>query len=177
MTKTELRQLIRERKAACPPAERAALSQAVIAQLEKHPRWQAANTVLLYHSLPDEVDTHQLLHQWGTRKRILLPAVVGNDLQLRPYSNDQQLEEGAYHILEPATTGTCEEHEDIDLAIIPGMAFTRNGHRLGRGKGYYDRLLARWPKVYKIGICWPFQLVEEIPTEAHDICLDAIITA
>ena len=114
-----------------------------MAALEDHPAFKAAHTILLYHSLKDEVDTHNFIRKWSRYKRILLPAVV---------------------------------KDAIDLIIVPGVGFDRQGNRLGRGKGYYDRLLPRIPSAYKIGICFPFQLVEEIPAEPFDIRMDEIVT-
>ena len=123
----------------------------ILAALEAHPAFRAANTVLLYHSLNDEVDTHAFIQKWSSEKRILLPVVVGDDLELRIYT-------------------------DIDFIVVPGVAFDAKGNRLGRGKGYYDRLLPRIPSAYKAGICFPFQLVEEVPAESFDIRMDIIIT-
>ena len=152
----------------------------VLSALEAHPRWQAAHTVLLYHSLPDEVDTHAFIRRWSARKRILLPVVKGDDLELRLYTGDDRLTEGAFHIDEP--TGTAfTDYAAIDLAVIPGVAFDRRGNRLGRGKGYYDRLLPRIPTAYKLGLCFPFQvlnqILNQIPAEAHDIPMDEVLTA
>ncbi|MCF0205812.1 MAG: 5-formyltetrahydrofolate cyclo-ligase, partial [Bacteroidales bacterium] len=65
---------------------------------------------------------------------------------------------------------------DFDLIIVPGVAFDRNGNRLGRGRGYYDRFLCKYPKVEKIGICFDFQLLEEIPTEPTDIRMDKVVS-
>ena len=132
--------------------------------------------MLLYHSLPDEVDTHAFIRRWSARKRILLPVVKGDDLELRLYTGDDCLTEGAFHIDEP--TGTAfTDYAAIDLAVIPGVAFDRRGNRLGRGKGYYDRLLPRIPTAYKLGLCFPFQLLDQIPAEAHDIPMDEVLTA
>ncbi len=132
--------------------------------------------MLLYHSLPDEVDTHAFIRRWSARKRILLPVVKGDDLELRLYTGDDRLTEGAFHIDEP--TGTAfTDYAAIDLAVIPGVAFDRQGNRLGRGKGYYDRLLPRIPTAYKLGLCFPFQVLNQIPAEAHDIPMDEVLTA
>ena len=198
MTKQELRQEIRRRKAACSLEERAALSALVTARLLQHPHWTSAQTVLLYHSLPDEVNTHDLIRQaCAEGKRVLLPAVVGDDLELRelpqpsalspqPSALSPQspsLREGAFHILEP-TGPLFTDYDAIDLAVIPGVAFTPDGRRLGRGRGYYDRLLARLnihhsttgpACAYTIGLAFPFQLLEDIPTEPHDIKLNEIL--
>lgn len=131
--------------------------------------------MLLYHSLPDEVDTHGLVRRWSGQKRILLPVVKGEDLELKLYTGDNHLTQGAFRIDEP-TGPAFTDYAAIDLAVIPGVAFDRRGNRLGRGKGYYDRLLPRIPSAYKIGICFPFQLVEEIPAEPFDIRMDEIVT-
>ena len=66
------------------------------------------------------------------------------------------------------------DYNSIDIAIIPGLAFTQDGKRLGRGKGYYDRLLAQMPSVYKMGLCFPFQLVQDIPMNENDILMDEV---
>ena len=102
--------------------------------------------------------------------------VKGYDLELRLYTGDDRLTEGAFHIDEP--TGTAfTDYAAIDLAVIPGVAFDRRGNRLGRGKGYYDRLLPRIPTAYKLGLCFPFQVLNQIPAEAHDIPMDEVLTA
>lgn len=150
-------------------------SAEILAALEAHPAFRAATTVLLYHSLKDEVDTHEFIRKWSREKRILLPVVVGDDLELRLYTRPEDLKPGAYGIEEP-TGELFTDYADIDFIAVPGVAFDRNGNRLGRGKGYYDRLLPRIPSAYKAGICFPFQLVEEVPAEPFDIRMDEIIT-
>ena len=132
--------------------------------------------MLLYHSLPDEVDTHGLVRRWSGQKRILLPVVKGEDLELKLYTGDNHLTQGAFRIDEP-TGPAFTDYAAIDLAVIPGVAFDRRGNRLGRGKGYYDRLLPRIPTANTLGLCFPCQLVDQIPTEAHDIPMDEVLTA
>lgn len=163
-------------KAACSAEERANLSRKVMTKLKGTASWQQAHTVLLYHSLPDEVDTHALIAEAVAEgKRVLLPVVVGDDLELREYHPSTSMIEGAFHIQEP-TGAPFTDYASIDLAVVPGVAFTPEGHRLGRGRGYYDRLLSRLPKVFKIGVCWPFQLVEALPTEPHDLTMNAVVS-
>ena len=147
----------------------------ILAALEAHPAFRAADTVLLYHSLKDEVDTHEFIRKWSRLKRILLPVVVGDDLELRVYTGPDDLAIGAYGIEEP-TGSRFTDYAAIGFIAVPGVAFDRNGNRLGRGKGYYDRLLPRIPAAYKAGICFPYQLVEEVPAEPFDIRMDEIIT-
>jgi len=177
LTKPQLRKQIRALKSAYSKTELAALSAAAIRSLTESESWKNARTVLLYHSLPDEVDTHDLIRNAAASgKRVLLPVVVGDDLELRIYANDSDLALGAFNILEP-TGEVFTDLSTIDLAVIPGVAFTPDGRRLGRGRGYYDRLLSRIaPSTLLVGLCWPFQLVPEIPTAPHDISVNIVIT-
>ena len=93
---------------------------------------------------------------------------------VRRYSGKADLQEGAFGIMEPCGE-LFTDYEAIDVAIIPGMAFDRHGNRLGRGKGYYDRFLPLLPtRVFKIGVCFPFQLLDDIPMEEHDIKMDVV---
>jgi 5-formyltetrahydrofolate cyclo-ligase len=139
------------------------------------PQWLEAQTVLLYHSLPDEVCTHALIDSaLQQHKRVLLPVVVGEELELHQYTDHGALQEGAFHILEPQGP-TFTDYAAIDLAVIPGVAFTTDGKRLGRGKGYYDRLLPR-TTAHRIGLCFHFQLLDDIPTTNLDATMDEIVT-
>lgn len=150
-------------------------SAEILAALEGHPVFRAANTILLYHSLEDEVDTHAFIRKWSNEKRILLPKVVDDRLELKVYTGPNDMETGKYGIEEPVGE-TFTDYGSISLVVVPGVAFDPNGNRLGRGKGYYDRLLPDISAAYKIGICFPFQLVKEVPTGPYDICMDEIIT-
>lgn len=174
MEKKELRQLMREKKATCTPQELAAESERICRKILRHPLWKRARTVLLYHALPDEVSTRLLLEQ-GQDKCLLLPVVVGDDLELRQYTGAGNLRTGSFCISEP--TGpqlTPTFYHAIDLVIVPGMAFDAEGHRLGRGRGYYDRLLPRI-SAPKFGVCFPFQMVPRVPTEEHDCRMDRVV--
>ena len=147
-----------------------------LTKLSRHPRLADAHTVLLYSALPDEVPTLPLLNRLTTEgKTVLLPRVVSDtDMELRRYTGPNDLEPGAFGIMEP-TGELFTDYDLIDVAVVPGMAFDREGHRLGRGKGYYDRFLAQLPHIYKIGICFPFQLVDKVPADAHDMLMDEVV--
>lgn len=149
------------------------LSAKILINLENLAEFQVAKTVLLYHSLKDEVYTHDFIEKWAVKKRIILPVVVGDVLELRLYTSQNDLCIGAYGIAEP-TGQLFTDYDAIDLAVVPGVAFNRTGNRLGRGKGYYDKLLPGISAT-KVGICFPFQLIEEIPTEKFDICMNTVI--
>ncbi len=174
MQKSKLRIHIRSLKRLMTAEERMAQSEAVCRKVMLGERWQEARVVLLYHALPDEVDTALLLNQMTTRKRVLLPVVVGDVLELREF--DGRVEEGAFGILEPtAQSSLFTDFSLIDLIVVPGMAFDAQGHRLGRGKGYYDRLLCQCPRAYKMGVCFDYQLVDDVPSEPHDIRMDEVV--
>lgn len=173
MQKKELRKLIRQRKAEHTAEEKAEMSARICRQVLTDTHWAKANTVFLYHALTDEVDTTMLIDaamQEG--KTVLLPVIDGDDLRLKIHTGATQT--GSYSIQEPiGEEFTC--YKEIALAIVPGMAFDKNGNRLGRGRGFYDRTLPKLAEAYKIGLCFPFQLLESIPCEAYDIKMDAVL--
>lgn len=171
--KKQLRKCIAQEKKKYSDSTLKSLSEKVLITLEACPEFQKGHTILLYHSMKDEVQTHAFIEKWSRSKRIILPVVTGDELELRVYTGPQDLAIGSYGIAEP-TGAPFTDYETIDLAVIPGVAFDRYGHRLGRGKGYYDRLLPQIPAP-KVGICFPFQLIEEVPAEAFDFRMDTII--
>ncbi len=141
-----------------------------------------AKVVLAYYALPDEVSLKKMISSFvDVGKLVLLPEVVSEtDMILREYHSDSDLKVGAYDILEPRGK-VFSDYELIDLALVPGMAFDKNGNRLGRGKGYYDRFFSkvlekagRLP--YSIGVCFPFQLVDSVPTDKHDFSVDMVVS-
>lgn len=172
MNKAELRSQIRRLKRTFTRERLDGWSQAITSALLGDARLAAARRVLIYHPLPDEVDTTPLISRLQGTHEVILPVVSGQELVLRQY--DGRLTAGAYGILEPAGP-LLDDLSTVDLAIIPGMAFDTSGNRLGRGKGYYDRLLPRL-RCPKVGICFPFQLLAAVPHEAHDIPMDAVAT-
>ena len=175
LTKKELRAEIRRRKARYSREALDAFSAAIAERLLQHPRLTGTEgAVLLYHALPDEVDLNRLLTPQGTE--LLLPKVTGPDsMELRRYLSPEHLQTGAYGIQEP-TGPLFADYDRITTAIMPGMAFDREGHRLGRGKGYYDRLLPQLKRAYKIGVCFPFQyFTSPIPTTETDVAMDEVI--
>ena len=178
MTKEELRRSVRRLKQQYTPARLEELSQAVIARLR--PRLVEAQTSLAYYSLPDEVCTRQLIDELiADGKTVLLPKVLdAGRMELRRYTGPHDLTEGAYGIMEPVGE-PFTDYALIDIALIPGMAFDASGHRLGRGRGYYDRFLnSQWSMVngqWLIGLCFDFQKVPVLPSDDHDIPVDIVI--
>ena len=176
LTKSELRQEIRLQKRSRSLFELTEESAAITDRVINHPKVLAAKVLMLYHALPDEVDTHGMIERLqATGKTILLPKVTDDEnMQLRLYRGEEDLKEGAFHIMEPSGP-VFESLDAIDVAIVPGMSFDSENNRLGRGKGYYDRFLQKMPDIYKIGICYEFQKRPHIPADDFDVKMDEII--
>ena len=172
-TKPGLRSYIRIQKKRHTPEQLDEESVQIMEKLEMTPQFQKAQTVMLYSSLPDEVRTTAFIEKWRNRKRVILPTVVGDDIVPVELTPDTPFAVGDFNILEPQNRPYTGGY---DLIVVPGMAFDRTGNRLGRGKGYYDRFLSQHPTVSKIGICFSFQFVDEVPTEANDIRMDEVLT-
>lgn len=172
-TKGELRKAIKEAKKALTTEEKSEAARRCFANVEQCGEFAAAQRVLVYNSLPDEISTAAFIEKWHERKQLFLPRVNGDELDILAFEPGQT-EEGAFHIMEP-TGDDCIDPMTLDLIIVPGVGFDRHGNRLGRGKGFYDRLLhnCRCPK---IGVAYACQLQEAIPAEPHDVRMDAVVT-
>lgn len=183
MNKEELRRHIKRILRGHTPSQLYDLSQPIVQRLLAHPKVQQADTIILYHSLPDEVYTHALLDTLLKQgKRILLPKVMSEtQMTLHEYYGPNSLTKGAFGILEPNNDNEkISVKIKVNVIIVPGVAFDRQGNRLGRGKGYYDRLLVdftttSFAHIYKIGVCFPFQVVESIPHSFFDIPMDEVV--
>ena len=133
-TKKELRRAVALKKKKQLDSDLQTWSDLLLSKLEKHPLFQKAHTLLLYHSLPDEVRTHHFVERWSKEKTLILPVVKGDVLELRHYTGKQDLKKGSFGIEEP-TGALLEDYSQIELAIIPGVSFDGKGNRLGREKG------------------------------------------
>ena len=139
MDKKELRSHIKTLKKQHSKESLLEQSKLILNKLENNKSFIEAKTVMLYSSLPDEVFTHDFLEKWRNEKRIILPTVVGDDIIPVELSKDTEFAIGDFNILEPQNN---EYTGDYDLIVVPGVAFDRNGNRIGRGKGYYDVYLS-----------------------------------
>lgn len=173
MTKQEIRRLIKARKALLTAGERLAAAAAVFDRLEQSAAFKVADRILMYNSLPDELSTREFIARWAGRKHFYLPRVNGVNLDILPYDSTR-MALGAFHIEEPQGDDVVDPAE-IELVIVPAVAYDRRGNRVGRGKGFYDRLLAD-TRATKIGVAYDFQLVEDIEADLHDVPVDFVIT-
>ncbi|WP_010663520.1 5-formyltetrahydrofolate cyclo-ligase [Marinilabilia salmonicolor] len=172
-----LRKKIQKRKKQYNEDQLKTIGQDAMAQLEDTKEFKEAKTIFIYWSLPDEVPTHELIEKYRKEKRFILPRVVGDFLELREFTGIESLEQGNSFGIQEPTGPVFSDFTSIDLAVIPGLAFTRNGHRLGRGGGYYDRTLPFLENATKTGVAFPFQMVARVPFDTHDIPLDKVIAA
>ena len=179
MRKEELRQEIRKLKRQFTSQQLEELSLPIITRLKS--RLAEAHTILAYYSLPDEVNTRHLLDELVAEgKRVLLPTVIdGGQMEWHIYTSESDLKRGSFGIGESAGDIFPEKKLSLfsekRIILVPGLAFDGMGHRLGRGKGYYDRFLAAHPYIYKFGVCFDFQKVPEVPIDEYDIPVDEVI--
>lgn len=177
MTKQELRKLVAESIRQMSDSEREMESINVCMQIQKTEAWEKAHTVLLYCAMRDEISLQKLIDSsYEQKKTVILPVVDGPSLLLRVYSPEHLAIQGPYPIEEP--TADCpvfENLQQLDIAIIPGRAFSKEGNRLGRGKGYYDKLL---PMINcpKWGAAFTCQIKQDIPSDEWDVKMDRVIT-
>ena len=173
MEKKELRARIKTLKRERSKEELARQSEVIMMKLEQEEDFIKAETVMLYNALPDEVQTQAFIERWRHKKSIVLPTVVGDDIIPVMLDEGTGFAVGDFNIMEPQNE---PYNGGYDLIIVPGVAFDKKGNRIGRGKGYYYRFLCKHIDVKRIGICFDFQLVDEVPTEPTDIRMDKVIT-
>ena len=176
MNKRELGQIIRDRKRRFTSKELEELSTQIMEKLELNPKVQDAQIIMMYYSLPDEVYTHEMVDKlYHSGKTILLPKVVADGImEIRRYEGQKSLRQGAFGIMEPIGP-LYTDFSSIDLAVVPGMSFDKEGNRLGRGKGYYDRFLIQLTTTYKLGVCFDFQKTDQVPCEVTDVKMDEVL--
>ena len=181
LTKADIRKTAHENRKNQPDKDD--ISKRITDRFMQLPQYTAANTVMFYVDVRDEVRTrHALPDALQSGKRIVVPYCVDGELELFWLESMEELELGMYRILEPRSDLRDVEAkrltpEDLDLVMVPGVAFDREGGRTGHGKGYYDKLLqhAR-ADAPLIALAFECQLFEKIPVESHDIYMDAVVT-
>lgn len=175
--KADLRDRMRALRAALPPDERLRLAEAVEDRVFGLPEIRAARTVLLFYSFGSEVETSEMarrVHAEG--KRLLLPFLEEERMEAGEVRPDDELVVSGYGPREPARRVAVDPAE-VDVVVAPGLAFDRQGYRLGYGGGHYDRYLHRMgPRALRIGIGFADQIVERVPREPSDERLDIVVT-
>ena len=147
--------------------QRLRASAAIFSAVERLPEFRAARTVAVFAALSDEPATDEVLARWASTRRVVLPRVEGDAMRFYACRPDA-LVFGAFGILEPQGERPCPAGE-IDLVVCPGVAFTADGRRLGRGRDPGFR-------GFRVGVCYAHQLVDDLPVEPHDVRMDRVIT-
>lgn len=175
--KSEIRAQILELRNNLSKQETEEKSSIIANKLFDSKYFQEATKILLYSSKGNEVDTKIIIKNSVDNKNIVLPRtnVAKGVLDLYQIKSLEDLEEGAFGLQEPKENLNKVEPEEIDLAIIPGVAFDKKGNRIGYGLGFYDKLLSSI-NAKKIGLSYEIQIVENIEAEEHDIKADMILT-
>lgn len=177
--KTEWRQQLRTQRQALTSAAIESAGLEILQLLQKHPRWQAARTIGAYMALRGEPATQVLCQAvLDAGKTLVLPRISSaQTLNLHRVSQLDQLEASTKGILEPRADTPTVSPASLDILLIPGLAFDQQGHRLGQGGGFYDRLLASLPATtWRLGHAHAFQLLPLLPTEPHDAKVHAVVT-
>jgi 5-formyltetrahydrofolate cyclo-ligase len=159
------------------------LSAIIVDRFMGLPEYEAAGTVMFYVDVREEVRTRQALPKaLSDGKRIVVPYCVDGELELFWLEDMNELELGMYRILEPkdslrTVASKRLQPTDLDLIMVPGVAFDRHGGRTGHGKGYYDKLLQHAKLTTPlVALAFECQMFDEIPAESHDIYMDKIVT-
>ncbi|QZE13713.1 5-formyltetrahydrofolate cyclo-ligase [Halosquirtibacter laminarini] len=172
--KRVLRKQIKEEWANITIQDRVEAEKITLSKLKKNSSFQNAQNILMFWSLPDEINTHDFIRNEAKSKNIFLPVMVGDSLHIAPYTTDEELDDkNTFGVYEPSLSNSISLNK-MDLIIIPGVAFDSTGARLGRGKGYYDRLLTKFDGT-KIGLGLYFQKINKVPVEKHDQQMSFII--
>ena len=177
MDKKELRRAIRERKRTMTEEEILLRSQRLGALFVKTDAYRNAKTVYGYLPYNQEVRTVPILQQaLNDGKRVAVPKIYGDTMRFLYLTDLSQVEKNAMGIPEPIDDEPVAEDETA-LVLMPGVAFTKAGDRMGYGGGYYDRFLSAEPNHPTIALCYGFQIVESLPTEEFDIPVDLVLWA
>lgn len=174
-----LRREFLARRDALSPEERARLSRQITSHLLSWPHFVRARRLLLYASFRSEVETYPLI-TWALEegKEVYLPKTYLKPKELRLFRlySLEELRPGAFGIPEPPEENPEISPEELELVVVPGVAFDRRGGRLGYGGGFYDRLFTQAKEARRVGLCFSCQLAERLPLEAHDVLMHVLVT-
>lgn len=177
--KRALRAQMRARLAQLEPVEREAASAAIRRRLESPPESSPPEAVLGFLALPSEPDLWLTMQAWSAAGiTVCLPRwrAATEDYEAARVEVGVPLRAGPYGVLEPPPEAPAVAMERLDLILVPGLAFDPSGRRLGRGKGFFDRLLSFAGRARRWGVAFDFQVVAEVPAEPHDVNVQLLVT-
>ncbi|MEM2909421.1 MAG: 5-formyltetrahydrofolate cyclo-ligase [Candidatus Bilamarchaeaceae archaeon] len=170
--KSDIRKRMLKRRDALSEDERIELSSRIADLLFKQPVIIRARTIAFYLPKGSEVRTEEMIERAVKEDKEVLVPVTNDEITMVRFLGFDKLQNGRFGILEPVEKIKGNEP---DVVIVPGVAFGLCMHRIGYGKGYYDKYL-KTTKAYRIGICYDFQVIEKLPNHTHDEPMDLIIT-
>ena len=174
--KNSLRESMLEKRNSLTKGEISKKSIKIKENLFSLDEFKKSKVVMFYVSFNNEIYTHDMIKESLKSKTIVVPKVANNEIEPSIIIDfDQLIPSGKFGILEPIEAMKINP-KNIQIVIVPAIAFDKNGHRIGYGLGYYDKFLAKVPKALKIGLAFDFQVEEKLPTEGHDAPVDMIIT-
>lgn len=177
MDKKELRKQIREKKRAMTPEEIQSASQKLKELFLATEQYRRANTVYGYLPYNQEVRTVPILEQTlADGKRVAVPKIFGDEMKFIYLTDLTQVAEGYAGIPEPVADAPVAD-DPTALVLMPGLAFDKEGHRVGYGGGFYDKFLTQEPEHPTVALCYDFQILEELPTEEFDVPVDLVLWA
>jgi 5-formyltetrahydrofolate cyclo-ligase len=172
--KSALRKHLLEKRDATSAELRDIVSEKIHENLKKNSSFINAQNIACYFPIGSEVNTHNImLDTLEQGKNLLLPKIIGDNIEFYIVSNLEKLEKGRFEIMEPKDS--CEKAKKIDCMLIPTVGVSKLGVRLGYGHGYYDRFLSSTDTM-KISLTYSKQIVKSIPSDSHDIKIDWIVT-
>ena len=177
MDKKELRRTIRDRKRAMTEEEICSRSAALAEKFCATEQYKLAKTLYGYMPYNQEVRTVPILEQaLRDGKKVAVPKVCGDRMDFIYVTDLSLMEKSDMGIPEPVANGPIGD-DPAALVLMPGLAFTENGDRMGYGGGFYDKFLASEPEHPTVALCYEFQMVKELPTEEYDIPVDLVLWA
>jgi 5-formyltetrahydrofolate cyclo-ligase len=177
-TKKEQRLFIKKRYKEHTFEQLENLSAQICFWIEQNQSFKKSKYIFAFFPMKDEVNIKPLFEKYHD-KVFILPKIVGGNLSLHIHKGKTFLKRESRFGIEEPTTEEFTDYSKIDLALIPGVAFDSSNNRLGRGKGFYDKILTHLSsyRIEKIGICFPYQLIKAIATEPHDVKMDEVVLA
>ena len=177
LAKRELRSRMRSVRKVLPREAALLRSTAAAARVCELPEFMNARTVVGFSAIHKELDPLPLLQNArAAGKRVGLPRVDGERLELHEVDDLASLVPGAFGVSEPNESAPRIAPQEVDLVLVPGLAFDPRGHRLGYGRGFYDRLLPLLTRAFSVALGYDFQLVAELPNELHDVPVHCIVS-
>ncbi len=174
--KNKLKNDVLEKRNSLAQEEILEISRKIEDKLFSLEHYKKSRVVMFFVSFNSEVHTHGMIKRALQDKTVIVPKVVQNEIEPSIILDfDSLLPSGRFGILEPIEAMKIA-YKSIGLILVPGIAFDKEGHRIGYGHGYYDKFLKKVPKAIKIGLAFDSQIIDKIPNEQHDVPVDLVVT-